>query len=82
MSQTTESRELTPGTRSGIVHDEAYIALLNALVPLEEKLIEMMEEPRRAEEDADWTKRSESVTWVTREVAAKKAAPSARKSAL
>jgi Histidine kinase-, DNA gyrase B-, and HSP90-like ATPase len=42
---------LTPGTRSGIVHDEAYAALLDALVPLEEKLIEMLEEQRRAEEE-------------------------------
>jgi Histidine kinase-, DNA gyrase B-, and HSP90-like ATPase len=42
---------LTPGTRSGIVHDEAYAALLDALVPLEEKLIEMLDEQRRAEEE-------------------------------
>jgi Histidine kinase-, DNA gyrase B-, and HSP90-like ATPase len=42
---------LTPGTRSGIIHDEAYAALLDALVPLEEKLIEMLEEQRRAEEE-------------------------------
>lgn len=42
---------LTPGTRSGIIHDEAYAALLSALVPLEEKLIEMLEEQRRAEEE-------------------------------
>jgi Histidine kinase-, DNA gyrase B-, and HSP90-like ATPase len=42
---------LTPGTRSGIIHDEAYAALLDALVPLEEKLIEMLDEQRRAEEE-------------------------------
>ena len=42
---------LTPGTRSGIVHDEIYVALLDALVPLEEKLVEMLEEQRRAEEE-------------------------------
>jgi hypothetical protein len=42
---------LTPGTRSGIIHDEAYAALLDALVPLEEKLIEMLEAQRRAEEE-------------------------------
>ncbi len=42
---------LTPGTRSGIVHDEAYSALLDALLPLEEKLIEMFEAQRRAEEE-------------------------------
>lgn len=42
---------LTPGTRSGIIHDEAYSALLTALLPLEEKLIEMLEAQRRAEEE-------------------------------
>jgi hypothetical protein len=42
---------LTPGTRSGIIRDEAYAALLDALVPLEEKLIEMLEAQRRAEEE-------------------------------
>lgn len=42
---------LTPGTRSGIIHDEAYASLLAALAPLEEKLIEMLDEQRRAEEE-------------------------------
>jgi Histidine kinase-, DNA gyrase B-, and HSP90-like ATPase len=42
---------LTPGTRSGIIHDEAYSALLDALLPLEEKLLEMIEAQRRAEEE-------------------------------
>lgn len=42
---------ITPGTRSGIIHDEAYASLLDALVPLEEKLIEMLDEQRRAEEE-------------------------------
>jgi Histidine kinase-, DNA gyrase B-, and HSP90-like ATPase len=42
---------LTPGTRSGIIHDEAYSALLDALLPLEEKLSEMFEAQRRAEEE-------------------------------
>jgi len=42
---------LTPGTRSGIIQDEAYSSLLDALVPLEEKLIEMFEAQRRAEEE-------------------------------
>jgi hypothetical protein len=42
---------LTPGTRSGIIHDEAYAALLDALLPLEEKLNEMFEAQRRAEEE-------------------------------
>ena len=42
---------LTPGTRSGVIHDEAFAALLDALLPLEEKLIEMLEAQRRAEEE-------------------------------
>ncbi|HUE82865.1 MAG TPA: ATP-binding protein [Pyrinomonadaceae bacterium] len=42
---------LTPGTRTGIIHDEAYAALLDALLPLEEKLIEILEAQRQAEEE-------------------------------
>jgi hypothetical protein len=42
---------LTPGTRSGIIHDAAFAALLDALLPLEEKLFEMLEAQRRAEEE-------------------------------
>jgi hypothetical protein len=42
---------LTPGTRSGIIHDEAYAVLLEALTPLETKLTEILEAQRRAEEE-------------------------------
>jgi len=42
---------LTPGTRSGIIHDQAYATLWDALLPLEEKLNEMLEAQRRAEEE-------------------------------
>jgi Histidine kinase-, DNA gyrase B-, and HSP90-like ATPase len=42
---------LTPGTRSGFIHDAAYAALCAALVPLERRLVEMIEEQRRAEEE-------------------------------
>jgi len=42
---------LTPGTRSGIIHDEAYAALLDAIQPLEEKLSEILEAQRLAEEE-------------------------------
>jgi len=42
---------LTPGTRSGIIHDEAYIALLEALTPLETTLTQLLEAQRRAEEE-------------------------------
>ena len=42
---------LTPGTRSGVIRDEAYAALLQALLPWETKLTEMLEAQRRAEEE-------------------------------
>ncbi|HVJ29454.1 MAG TPA: hypothetical protein VNA66_04025, partial [Gammaproteobacteria bacterium] len=43
--------ELTPGTRSGVIQDERYAALVEALAPLEEKLREIIGEQRRAEEE-------------------------------
>jgi len=42
---------LTPGTRSGIIHDEAYASLLEALIPLEKNLTDILEAQRRAEEE-------------------------------
>jgi len=42
---------LTPGTRSGIVHDERFAALVNALGPLEERLNGLIEAQRKAEEE-------------------------------
>jgi len=42
---------LTPGTRSGIIQDERYAALLEALAPLEAALRELIAEQRRAEEE-------------------------------
>jgi hypothetical protein len=42
---------LTPGTRSGLIQDSAYAALCEALEPLEQTLIELIEEQRRAEEE-------------------------------
>jgi hypothetical protein len=42
---------LTPGTRSGVIHDEALQALSEALVMVEQQLIEIIEEQRRAEEE-------------------------------
>jgi hypothetical protein len=42
---------LTPGTRSGFIHDSAYATLCEALQPLETKLVEIIEEQRRAEEE-------------------------------
>src|SRR5215831_13123783 len=42
---------LTPGTRSGIVHDERYAALVEALTPVEAQLNGVIEAQRRAEEE-------------------------------
>lgn len=42
---------LTPGTRSGIIQDERYAALVEALAPLEEALRQLIAEQRRAEEE-------------------------------
>jgi hypothetical protein len=43
--------QLTPGTRTGLIHDEAYARLSDALRELEGKLVEILEEQRRAEEE-------------------------------
>jgi Histidine kinase-, DNA gyrase B-, and HSP90-like ATPase len=42
---------LTPGTRSGIIQDERYAALIDALVPLEAHVKGLIEEQQRAEEE-------------------------------
>src|SRR3984885_9354793 len=42
---------LTPGTRSGIIQDERYAALIDALLPLEAHLKGLIEEQQRAEEE-------------------------------
>jgi hypothetical protein len=42
---------LTPGTRSGIIQDERYAVLLEALAPVEEALRGLIAEQRRAEEE-------------------------------
>src|ERR1700676_832948 len=42
---------LTPGTRTGIIHDERYAALIAALDPLETHLKGLIEEQQRAEEE-------------------------------
>ena len=42
---------LTPGTRSSIVHDDRYATLVNALVPLESHLNALIEAQQRAEEE-------------------------------
>jgi Histidine kinase-, DNA gyrase B-, and HSP90-like ATPase len=44
---------LTPGTRSGIVHDEHYSAFVDSLTPLEAHLNSVIEEQRRAEEEQE-----------------------------
>src|SRR5258706_472858 len=42
---------LTPGTRSGIIQDERYAALIEALKPLEGHVKGLIEEQQRAEEE-------------------------------
>ena len=42
---------LTPGTRTGFVYDAAYATVYESLQPLEQRLIEIIEEQRRAEEE-------------------------------
>jgi hypothetical protein len=42
---------LTPGTRSGIVHDERYAAFVEGLVKLEAHLNDLVDAQRRAEEE-------------------------------
>ena len=42
---------LTPGTRSGIIQDELYAGLLDALKPLEAHVQGLIEEQQRAEEE-------------------------------
>jgi hypothetical protein len=42
---------LTPATRTGVIHDAALEALAAALAPVEARLVELIEERRRAEEE-------------------------------
>jgi hypothetical protein len=43
--------ELTPGTRTGVIRDAAYAALREGMRALEARLIDVIEEQRRAEEE-------------------------------
>jgi hypothetical protein len=42
---------LTPATRTGVIHDAAFDGLVQALAPLEARLTELIEERRRVEEE-------------------------------
>lgn len=42
---------LTPATRTGVIHDAALEALARALAPVEARLVELIEERKRAEEE-------------------------------
>src|SRR5205807_1192796 len=42
---------LTPGTRTALIQDAAYVTLCDAVRELERKLVEIIEEQRRAEEE-------------------------------
>jgi len=41
---------LTPGTRDGVIHDEAYLEFARAMEPVAERLKSLIEEQREAEE--------------------------------
>ena len=43
--------DLTPGTRGGIIQDSAYTTFCEALAPLEQKLIEIIDAQHRAEDE-------------------------------
>jgi hypothetical protein len=59
--------ELTPGTRAGIIQDSAYMAFCEALAPLEQKLIEIIEAQRRAEEEKASREQLRTIQRVFRE---------------
>jgi hypothetical protein len=42
---------LTPGTRSGVIHDENFAKFTSSVKPLEKRLTEIISEQRRAEEE-------------------------------
>jgi len=42
---------LTPGTRDGIIRDEAFEQFCSALVPLQEALLQVIDEQRRAQDE-------------------------------
>ena len=42
---------LTPATRTGVIHDAALEALVAAMAPVEDRLIALIEEQKRAEEE-------------------------------
>lgn len=42
---------LTPGTRSGVIHDDAFAALQACLEPIERHLIQIIEDQKKAEEE-------------------------------
>lgn len=43
--------QLTPGTRLGIIQDDAYAAFVTAIEPLEKALLALVEEQKRAQEE-------------------------------
>jgi len=43
--------QLTPGTRDGIIYDDAFENLMFSIIPLGEKLSEIIEEQKKAEDD-------------------------------
>ena len=58
---------LTPGTRTGIIYDNAYITLCGGLQPLEAKLVEIIGAQRRAEEEQASRKQLRAIQRAFRE---------------
>jgi len=48
VSSRQDTSNLTPGTRTGVIQDEALARLETELQPVEEQLLQLIEEQRRA----------------------------------
>ncbi len=58
---------LTPATRTGVIHDAALEALVEAMAPLEARLCELIQERRRAEDERSSRETLKSIQRAFRE---------------
>ena len=58
---------LTPATRTGVIHDAALEALIEAMAPMEARLCELIEERRRAEDERSSRETLKSIQRAFRE---------------
>jgi Histidine kinase-, DNA gyrase B-, and HSP90-like ATPase len=58
---------LTPATRTGVIHDAALEALVDAMLPLEARLCELIQERRRAEDERSSRETLKSIQRAFRE---------------